>query len=157
MKIALVSLFALATAPAALAATIDVNYSPEFQEKLQDDYGVKEGDRLADDIRGDIERELKKANVDADRVAVTILDATPNRPTMKQLSDRPGLDMLRSKSLGGMDLKGTVFDASGTPVAELEYDWYETSIENVVTASVWSDANRASSKFARKLAEELTD
>ena len=157
MKIALISLFALATAPAALAATIDVDYSPEFQEKLQDDYGFKEGERLADDIRGDIERELKKANIDADRVTVTIVDAAPNRPTMKQMADRPGLDMLRSKSIGGMDLKGTVFDASGTPVAELEYDWYETSSGKVVTASVWSDANGASSRFPRKLAEELTD
>ena len=157
MKTALVSLLALSLSPAAMAADIQIGYSAEFQQKLQDEYGVREGERLAGDLRKDLERELKKANTDAARIVVTINDAKPNRPTMEQLTDQPGLDMLRSKSIGGMDMSGVAYDVSGNAVAELDYDWFETSIENVRVSGVWSDANRASRRFAREFAEEIAN
>ena len=155
MKTAFLALAAMTLAPIAAAADIEITYSPEFQEKLQDDYGIKEGDKLQEDIRSDLERELGKANIDPARVTVTILDAKPNRPTMEQLSERPGLDMLRSKSIGGMDLHGIAYDTSGTPIGELEYGWFETDIRDVNAAGVWSDARRASRRFAQKFADEL--
>ena len=74
---------------------------------------------------------------------------------MEQLSERPGLDMLRSKSIGGMDLHGIAYDTSGTPIGELEYGWVETDIRDVNAAGVWSDARRASRRFAQKFADEL--
>jgi hypothetical protein len=157
MKTAFLALTAMALAPFASATDIEISYSPEFQEKLQDDYGIKEGDKLKDDIRSDLERELGKANLDPARVAVTIVDAKPNRPTMEQMGRRPGLDMLRSKSLGGMELAGVAYDASGTPVGQLQYDWFENDITHVVASGVWSDASRASRRFAQKFAEELSD
>lgn len=157
MRLFILSMLAGAVAPLAMAADIEISYSSEFQEKLQDDYGTREGERLADDIRKDIEREFGKANIDPARVSIMIVDAKPNRPTMQQMSDKPGLDMLRSKSIGGMDLKGTAYDAAGTPIAELEYDWFETSIDRVVASGVWGDANRASRRFARKFADELAN
>lgn len=156
MKSAFVSLAVLATAPAALAADIQVTYSADFQEKLTDEYGPREGDKLSDDIRKDLERELAKANLDPARIEVVIEDARPNRPTTQQMSDRPGLDMLRSKSIGGMDLSGAAYDASGALIGELQYDWYETNIQNVMAAGVWNDAGRASRRFAQKFAEELS-
>jgi hypothetical protein len=118
---------------------------------------VKEGAKLTKDIREDLEHELEKIRYEPARIEVTILDAKPNRPTMGQLSNKPGLDMLRSKSVGGMELSGIAYDASGSAVAELQYDWFETSIEDVMAMSVWGDANRASRKFARKLADELAE
>lgn len=157
MKTAIISLAALIAAPAAMAADIQINYSAAFQEKLTDDYGPREGDKLASDIRKDLERELAKANVDPARIEVTIEDAKPNRPTMQQMSDKPGLDMLRSKSVGGMDLTGVIYDASGNEIGKVEYDWYETNIQNVMASSVWNDAGRASRRFAQELAEELSD
>jgi hypothetical protein len=54
-----------------------------------------------------------------------------------------------------MTLKGTAYDASGTVIGELEYDWYEHDIRQVVAAGVWHDANRASRNFAKRLAEQL--
>lgn len=155
MRSLIVSAFALVAAPMAMAGDIAVDFAPEFQEKLAEDYGTKEGERLAADVREDLERELRKANIDPARISVTILDAKPNRPTMQQLSDKPGLDMLRSKSIGGMDLKGVAYDASGNAVGELSYDWFETNLDNVQASGVWGDANRASRRFARKFAEEL--
>ena len=63
------------------------------------------------------------ADTGIDPVTVTIVDAKPNRPTMEQMSRRPGLDMLRSKSLRGMDLHGIAYDASGTPVGTNTPTW----------------------------------
>ncbi|RIJ16215.1 hypothetical protein D1227_05030 [Henriciella mobilis] len=157
MKTLLVSLAAAVIVPAAAASEISITYSAEFQEKLESDYGAKEGDRLSKEIRSDLERELRKANVDPARISVIIVDAKPNRPTMQQMSDEPGLDMLRSKSIGGMDLEGTAYNASGEAVAELQYDWYETNIQMVGATGVWGDAKRASSRFAKKFAEKLSE
>ena len=89
----------------AQAAEISVGYGPEFAKKLKEDYGEKEGDVLAGRIERDLTRELAKAGVDVARVEVTILDARPSRPTFKQAGDKPGLDMMRSVSVGGMKLK----------------------------------------------------
>ena len=158
MKNLIVSLAAAAAlAPAAYASEISISFSPEFQQKLEQEYGTKEGEKLTREVREDIQRELSKANIDPASVQVTILDAKPNRPTMKQLGDTPGLDAMRSKSIGGMDLKGVAYSADGTALAELEYDWYETNLEMVHAAGVWSDAERASRRFAKKLAETLSD
>ena len=59
--------FALLATPAALATEIDVGYSTDFQEKLQDDYGAREGTYLADSIREDLMREFKAAGLNGSR------------------------------------------------------------------------------------------
>lgn len=154
MKTTALALFLLAAAPVAAAAEIAVSYSPEFTEKLEDDYGIKEGAVLAERVQKDLTRELAKAGVDVARIDVTILDARPSRPTFKQGSDEPGLDMFRSVSLGGMKLKAVATDTSGEAVTELEYDWFETDIRQA-GLTTWHDAQRASDRFARKFAEAL--
>lgn len=152
-------LFAAAALAAVLvqgaqAAEISVGYGPEFTKKLQEDYGEKEGDVLAGRIERDLTRELAKAGVDVARVEVTILDARPSRPTFKQAGDKPGLDMMRSVSVGGMKLKAVAYDAAGAPAGELEYDWYENDIRQA-GLTTWHDASRASDRFARRFAEAL--
>ena len=138
---------ALLAAPAALAGEINVTFSPEFTEELNDEYGMREADYLT--------RELGKAGLDIARIDVTILDAKPNKPTFKQLGDTPGLDYGDSKSIGGMKLSATAFDASGKATGDLTYDWYETDIR-YAGISTWQDAKRASDRFARKFVKELT-
>ena len=108
---------ALMIAPGAMATDVTVGYSQDFQDALEDDYGVKEGIYLAKNIEEDLMREFEKAGLDVDRVEVTIERAVPNKPTMKQLGDKPGLDYGRSVSIGGMNMSATAFDASG---AELQ-------------------------------------
>ena len=152
-------LFALAFAfgVAAHATTIEVTYSEDFAEMLEDEYGVREGEMLSKEIVEDIEEAFTKRGVEAVRVTVIIEDAKPNRPTFEQLSARPGLDPIRSVSLGGMDLSGTVFDAEGEVVAEVQYDWFENDIRNARAVSTWWDARRASDRFARRLAEAASE
>ncbi len=156
MKLVPITAIALLLAPAAMAAEINVTISDEFQEKLQDDYGTREGEYLSRDVKEDLTRELDKAGVDMARIDVTILDAKPSKPTFKQLGDRPGLDYTLSKSLGGMKLSAIAYDEAGEKTGEYEYSWYENNLR-MAGISTWYDANRASNRFARNFADDLKD
>ncbi|WP_340691341.1 hypothetical protein [Hyphomonas sp.] len=147
---------ALLIAPGALATEIDVSYSPTFEEALQDDYGVREGTYLIENVKEDLMREFAKSGLEVDHVTVTIERAMPNKPTMKQLGDRMGLDYGGSVSIGGMELSATAYDASGAEMGSLTYDWFETDIRNA-GVTTWGDAKRASDRFARKFAKALQE
>jgi hypothetical protein len=156
MRFALVALagLALAAAPAS-ALTVEAKVSPEFQMKLEDDYGVREAKILTESLVSKVEGAFTRQGVRADRVVVTIEDAKPNRPTMQQISDTPGLDPMRSISIGGARITGTAYDASGTAIGTLEYDWYETDLTNAVASTTWSDARWSFDRFARRFADRL--
>ena len=157
MKTIFAAIGALAILPTAAATEVAVTYSDDFAEELSDNYGEREGETLTEEIIEDLDRAFDKAGVAPARVDVMIVDAKPNRPTFQQLSDRPGLDAIRSISLGGMELTGTAYDADGNVLATQEYEWFENDIRDVVGSSTWMDANRASSRFAKKLAKQLND
>lgn len=157
MKTIFAAIGALAILPTAAATEVAVTYSDDFAEELSDNYGEREGETLTEEIIEDLDRAFDKAGVAPARVDVVIVDAKPNRPTFQQLSDRPGLDAIRSISLGGMELTGTAYDADGNVLAEQEYQWFENNITDVIGTGTWGDANRASRRFAKKLATQLTD
>lgn len=140
--------------PVAGATEITVNYSPEFSEKLTEDYGTREGEFLSERVKKDLTRELERKGADVAKVDVTIVDAKPSRPTFKQAGDEPGLDMHRSVSLGGMKLTAVAYDASGNASEPFEYKWYESDI-TMAGISTWHDARRASSRFASRFAKEV--
>ena len=153
----LVSSIFLASAisfPAVADDVFQFSTSEDFQEKLEEDYGERELTFLTDEIREDVTRELGKVGISPARIEVTILDAKPNRPTFEQLGAN-GLSF-QSFGIGGMDLKAIVYDNTGKVLGELEYDWFEFDIRQARTQSTWGDARRASNRFARKLAKELT-
>lgn len=153
--LATTTLFALVSAPLAMAAEIRVSYSEDFTEALEEDYGAREGEYLSEYITEKLTERLDKAGKDVARIEVTIHDAKPNKPTREQLSDEPGLDYMRSISIGGMDVSAVAFDAAGREIYSLSYDWYETDIRNVPPSTTWTDARRAARIFARRFAEGL--
>jgi hypothetical protein len=102
-----------------------------------------------------VERELGKAGSAAARVVLTIEDAQPNRPTFAQVSNKPGLDPIRSISIGGAKVSGVAYDAAGAEIAACSYDWYESDITQVATASTWTDANSVFARFASRCARKL--
>lgn len=157
MKTIFASFGALALLQTAAATEVTVTYSEDFAEDLTEDYGEREGSILTEDIIEDLNRAFGKAEISPARVDVTINDAKPNRPTIEQTRNKPGLDMFRSRSLGGMDLTGVAYDADGNIVAEITYDWYEFDIRDSFGVGTWSDANRASRRFAKKLAKEISE
>ena len=154
MKLVPITAIALLLAPAAMAAEINVTVSEDFQTKLQDDYGTREGDYLAKEVKEDLTRELAKAGVDVAKIDVTIVDAVPSKPTFKELGDKPGLDYGDSVSLGGMKLSAVAYDAEGKETNTFQYSWYEHDIR-YTGLTTWYDANKASNRFARNFAEEL--
>ena len=150
LSIAAVSLLG---APAFADDIFTFQTSEDFQEILEEEYGERELDRLSDEIRDDITRELGNAGISPARIDVTILDAKPNRPTLEQIG-RNGL-RFRSFGIGGMDLKAVAFDGSGNVINELEYGWFENDIRLAEGRTTWYDARRASDKFARKFAKQF--
>lgn len=138
-------------APAA-GARVTVAIGPELQERAER-LGRRDIDDLADDLRRAVERELERSGALAGaEVRLVLADAKPNRPTLQQLSDRPGLDPIRSISIGGADIEGEVVLADGS-VRPVSYDWYSSSLSEVRGYSTWQDADRTFDRFARRLAD----
>lgn len=153
MRLALLSAAALLVAAPAFAApaSVDVGLSPEMQKKFEKTYGTREADLLTADLKASVEKAIAKTGAyDGARIALTITDVKPNRPTFKQLGDTPGLSM-ESFGIGGATIDGHVIAGDGkmTPVS---YKWYETDIRQARANWVWSDAEWTFDRFARKLA-----
>lgn len=146
---------AIGTSAAALPpiSRVTVDIGPKLQEKAAEDYGVREVDELAADLQEDVERALAKAGglaPEGGRLELVLVDAKPNRPTMQQMSNKPGLSM-QSFGIGGATIEGrAVFpDGTSTPIS---YKWYESDIRQAIPSTTWSDAQRTFDRFALRLA-----
>lgn len=166
------ALAALAFAQTAAAATVSiapVSLDPEFQARAGqraalNDYRTEAFDqsdvaylqRRVDDA---VRAALTQAGADVGQgggyvLDVTIVNADPNRPTMAQLRQRPGLDWINSVSTGGATLHGVLRDASGAVVADIDHEYYTPSLDWVyATSGAWFDADRSIRGFARKVAD----
>lgn len=150
--VALAAAAALLVSGAAYAApaSVSVTVGPELQKKAVKKYGVKDVNRLAEHLRANVERELAKTGAYVSgRVELVLVDATPNRPTMKQMSDTPGLSY-QSFGLGGARIEGRITAADGT-VTPVGYRWYETDISQTWYQGTWADADWTIDRFATKL------
>ena len=137
-----------AFAGSAHALEVEVRLSEDFQKKIDETYGQREADYLVEALTRDLTRAFEGASVA--RIAATIEDARPNRPTFKDLGDEPGLS-LQSIAIGGADLSGEIYAADGALVAEVAYDWYESDIQNAIGTATWTDAKRAMARFAKTM------
>lgn len=159
MRLAAIAVSALVlmfgSAPA-MALSVESRVSAEFQKKLESEFGVREASVLTEILTRKINSVFAAKGVKAERVVVTIEDARPNRPTMKQVSAKPGLDPINSFGVGGARVSGIAYDAAGQEIGKFDYDWYETDLNNVVAPSTWSDARTSFDRFARRFAEKIT-
>jgi hypothetical protein len=139
-----------ATAAFAAPATVTVSVSPALQAKAVKTYGVREIDRLAAELRRDVERETARTGAyDNGRIELVLVDAVPNRPTFKQLGDKPGLSF-QSFGVGGAKIEGRAISADGA-VTPLAYRYYETDIRQAENNWTWHDADWTFDRFAAKL------
>lgn len=145
---------AFAVALPAAAQTVQIEFAPAFQKKLDKDYGVREATELKDELQKRVLRAFEAKSAKPSRLVLTVEDAKPNKPTMQQLIDEPGLDYMRSVSNGGAEVKGVAFDTSGKQIGEASYHWYETDISWSLGKSTWWDARRAFDGFAKRFAEK---
>lgn len=152
-------LAALAYAQSAAAVTVSpISFSPEFEEELNDELGLREGDILRRDVERSVARALAARGVagNSGTIEITIVDAQPNRPTMGQLGERPGLDYMRSVSIGGAELRAVIRGANGEVLTEVEHRRYNHSLADfhgIPPAGTWSEARRAINRFATKVAD----
>ncbi len=143
---------ALASATSAFAApaSVSVVIGPQLELEAQRSLGVREVDDLAKSLQNDVERRLAKTGAyDGGRIELVLVDAQPNHPTFKQLSDTPGLS-LRSFGIGGARIEGRAIAADGT-VTPLAYDYYAPDIHLARGQATWSDAEWTFAAFADKL------
>ena len=151
VAVAAAALLCSATAAFAVPASVSVTIGPELQKKAVEKYGVRDVDRLGAELGKSVVRELNRTGAyDGARIELTLVDAVPNRPTFKQLSDKPGLSF-ESFGIGGAKIEGHVI-APGGAVTPLKYSWYETDIRQTWGNSTWSDAQWTISRFASRLA-----
>ncbi len=148
----LTAAMALAGAVAAQPSAVVVTVSPDFA-KTAAELGEREVQQQADDLARTVERALNEQQaLNGARIELIITDLKPNRPTIQQATDKPGLDMMRSISIGGAAIEGTITTASGE-VQPVKYDYYSTNLADVRGYSTWQDASTAFNRLARNLAE----
>jgi hypothetical protein len=80
---------------------------------------------------------------------LVLADAQPNRPTFKQLGDRPGLSY-QSFGVGGAKIEGRVIAANGT-VTPIAYKYYESDLRFSRHGGTWADAEATLDRFAYDL------
>jgi hypothetical protein len=153
MRALLIATAALLAAGPALAApaAVTVAVAPALQKAFTTKYGEREAGRLTASLQASVERAVAESTMfEGARIELTLMDVKPNRPTFKQLGDKPGLSM-QSFGVGGAAIEGRIVapDGQATPVS---YSWYETDITNAVANWVWSDAEWVFDRFAAKLA-----
>ena len=149
----LATALSLAAGSAAFAQpqAINVSIAPKFASDAE-----KLGERDVNDQISDLTRQLNRTLTRENALEGAVLDLVitdlkPNRPTMQQLTDRPGLDAIRSLSIGGASIEGTVTFADGTK-QDVKYNYYTPTLHDAVGSAVWTDANRAYTRFANNLA-----
>lgn len=148
----LAAVTALGLAAPALAAEpeVTVRYGPGMDRKIEE-YGARDVDRLAEELRSSVLKEAARSgSLDGARIELVLEDVIPNRPTMQQMSDKPGLSY-DSFGIGGAAISGTVTTADGAS-RPVSYRWYESDIRWAWPAGTWRDAEQTFDRFARNLA-----
>lgn len=153
MLLSLTAAPALAHTPRALPPVGEVNVSigPELEAKAQS-LGQSDLDRLAAELKRDVEQRLVRSGRFSQggvRLNLQIVAAKPSHPTIAQAA--PGLDTIRSRSLGGATLRGEEVGPDGA--RQISFSLYENDIRNERYTSTWSDAERCFEAFARDYAE----
>ena len=140
----------------------EVAISEDLQVKAAEEYGERDIERLTEALRAEAEAALMGAGrlaVDGaepeGRIELTLVDADPNRPTMLQMKNEPGLSF-QSFSRGGAAIEAVLYDASGAEAGRMEYDWYSPDLRDAWARGVWSDADRTIDRFASRLASAVT-
>jgi hypothetical protein len=139
-----------------------VNVSDDLREEFRDDFGDRELTYLQEMVASRVSDALVRRGAHLDSqaplvVEVTLIEADPSKPTMKQMGDTLGLDYFSSVSVGGAELSAVLRRADGAVVDEVSYRRYAHSLEDVaLAAGPWSDARRAVMQFADRVADAYT-
>ena len=139
-----------ATAASAAPASVNVTIGPELQAKAAKSLGERDVNDLAAELRTQVERQLAKTGAyDGQRIELELTDVQPNRPTFKQLADKPGLSY-ESFGIGGARIEGSAIAPDGK-VTPISYRYYESDIRYARRGGTWADAQWTIDRFAYRL------
>lgn len=121
----------------------------------------RDAEQLIDELRDELEGDLSRTGAYAPMVAapvatlnVEIVRATPTRPAMTENGRRRNLHF-SSVSVGGAEIKADLIGPDGAAIGHFEYRWDDDAINQGIAIGEWSGADRAFSRFAARLADEL--
>ena len=156
LAVAAVGGIAMGRAAPAATVPVTVSFSPQFESRLRNEYGVREGDVLRGAISDAIQSALAASAETGVSVEVVLESAKPTHPTREQMSREPGIDFLRSKSLGGADLTATLRGADGRSLGRVTYSYYAPTLQLASQAGeAWADARISIQRFATQVAAKL--
>lgn len=143
-----------AAQPTASKPQVTVTVGGDLLKEI-DKLGERDVQQQVDDLADVIQRELARDAGGENRwagaqVSLVLTDLKPNRPTMQQAIDRPGLSIFDSKSIGGAAIEGEIVTADGERLP-VRYERYSTSLADVFGYSTWTDADRAFDGLAANL------
>ena len=144
----LAATLAVAAMAQAQAPTVNVTVGPQLQREVE-----KLGDREVNEQIAGLQAEVAKALAERYPGAtanLVLVDLKPNRPTFEQVRQTPGLDPIRSVSIGGAAIRGEIITADGQS-RPVEFSYFSPNIRDVWGYSVWRDADRAFERFGDQI------
>ncbi|KQS56541.1 hypothetical protein ASG17_05790 [Brevundimonas sp. Leaf363] len=142
----------LAAAAQAQAPRVTVALGPTLQRD-RDNLGQRDITEQADRLGEAVRRALANSDyLDGAQVNLVLTDLKPNRPTIEQANQRPGLSIIDSFSIGGAAIEGEVILADGRR-EPVRYSRYSNDISWSRGMGTWWDADRAFDRFAVNVAE----
>ncbi|CAN5432173.1 hypothetical protein BH10PSE1_BH10PSE1_20260 [soil metagenome] len=136
--------------PRTAAPTVTVTIGGDLSDDVEK-LGRRDVDEQVDGLVRSVERELARSGaLSGAQVNLVLTDLKPNRPTFQQASDKPGLSIFDSISIGGATIEGEVITAEGERLP-VRYSRYSNNITDVFGFSTWWDADRAFDSFASNL------
>ena len=142
---------ALAGAALAEPAAVNVTIGARLQDKVEN-LGPREVQEQSDRLVQVVTQAVADTPaLNGARIDLVLTDLKPNRPTFQQISERPGLDPMRSVSIGGAEIEGRITLADGT-VQPVRYEWFTNNLGDVRGNTTWQDADRAFRRLGTNLA-----
>jgi len=114
---------------------------------------------LRDELEGDLSRSGAYAPMVAQPVAtlnVEIVKVTSSNPALTENGFHRNLHF-SSSGIGGAKIVADLVGPDGEVIGHFEYRWEESQYELAYQSSAWQGAERAFSRFARRLSSELDD
>lgn len=113
--------------------------------------GQRDVDDQIAELKRSVQRELARTGaLPGAQINLVLTDLKPNRPTFQQASDKPGLSIIHSVSIGGAAIEGEVITAAGEHLP-VRYSRYSSSIQDVIGYGTWQDADIAFDRLADNL------
>ena len=142
--------FAAMLAGPALAQQVTVTVGGDLTEDVET-LGQRDVNEQIARLQTVVERRLARDGaLEGAQVNLVLTDLKPNRPTWQQASDKPGLSIIDSISIGGATIEGEIVTADGQRMP-VRYSRYSTSLADVQGYTTWQDADRAYDRLANNL------